>query len=55
MENEEVQKSEDRGILSPNVYMGWGAGTWIIISIIVIAILAWVYVKFIRNSQIQQA
>lgn len=51
----EVNKDQDRGILSPNIYMGWGAGTWIFFSIVVIAIIAFVYVKFIKNQNSLQA
>lgn len=51
----ETNKDQDRGILSPNIYMGWGAGTWIFVSIVVIAIIAFVYVKFIKNQNSLQA
>lgn len=51
----ETNKDQDRGILSPNIYTGWGAGTWIFVSIVVIAIIAFVYVKFIKNQNSLQA
>lgn len=49
-ESNELNKDQDRGILSPNIYVGWGAGTWIFVSIVAIAVIAFVYVKFIKNQ-----